>query len=357
MTSATAPLARLTAADVDALAAGAILLGSGGGGEVGVGQMLLRRMLARRPVEVVAAADLPDDALVVHIGLGGSPDVLTERLINPADLAIAVRTVVAHLDERLSAVGIIEIGGMNALVGVHAAAELGVPVVDGDLMGRAYPHLVMTTLALVGHPMTPMAIADPAGDVVLIPNSPPERANKLMIANMGAMGGAAAIASYPTRAAVLRAAGIGGSLSTCVALGETFLDGRGLGAAEIVGRLGGRLLVDGRIDEQRPPGVPPYGGAGRAAPGSVTLADRNGAGARIDHVEEFVAVAVDGVTVAASPEVLVVLDHSTGTPLRTDQLRIGQPVVVGALPQLHAWPADADPLVGPAAFGIEVERS
>jgi DUF917 family protein len=35
----------------------------------------------------------------------------------------------------------IEIGGMNGIDPLLTAAELGIPVIDADLMGRAFPEL------------------------------------------------------------------------------------------------------------------------------------------------------------------------------------------------------------------------
>ena len=83
------PLRTITAERVAALAAGATLLGSGGGGPVALGELLLRRALPRRGVIVRRARDLPQQAMVVHVGVFGAPDVLAERLINPADMAAA----------------------------------------------------------------------------------------------------------------------------------------------------------------------------------------------------------------------------------------------------------------------------
>ncbi|WP_320778479.1 DUF917 family protein, partial [Streptomyces sp. CRN 30] len=93
--AATPVPAPLTAARVPALAAGATLLGSGGGGEVATGALLLRRELGAGPLPLVPAAALPPETLVVHVGLVGAPDVLAERLADPEDFAQAVRVAAA----------------------------------------------------------------------------------------------------------------------------------------------------------------------------------------------------------------------------------------------------------------------
>ncbi|PAF11570.1 hypothetical protein CHH61_26600, partial [Shouchella clausii] len=48
------------------------------------------------------------------------------------------------------------------------AAKLGLPVVDVDGMGRAFPELQMVTFYLDGISATPMVIADEKGNTTLL---------------------------------------------------------------------------------------------------------------------------------------------------------------------------------------------
>lgn len=341
---------RISATDVDALAAGALLLGSGGGGAVSLGRQLLRNLLSGgAAVPLVTAAGLPPDALVVHTGVVGSPDVLAERLIDPVDLAVAARAVAGHLGRELAAVGVIEIGGLNGPVGALAALELGVPLVDGDLMGRAFPSIEQSTLALAGEPVTPLALVGPGGDTVVLPRCSAARLQSLLTATVAAMGGAAALALFPVAAAVLAEHVVAGSVSSCLELGRACLRTLrpGVDPAALAGLTGGRVLADGQVDEVR--------ARWGAIPGAVTMTDRSGSTARIDHLDEFLAVTVDGAVTAASPEVIVALDASSCALLRVDQVHTGQGLVVFALPPLHDWPESARELVGPRGFGLMLE--
>lgn len=346
-------LRSITAEHVDALAAGATLLGSGGGGDVALGALLLRRMLlsdGAEPVPVIAAGELPADALVVHAGVGGAPDVLTERLVDPDDCARAVEAVVAQIGGRLAAVGVIEIGGLNALMGVVAAARLGVPVIDGDLMGRAFPRLDQATLTVAGYPIAPMAVVGPLGDTVLVTHSSASAAQALMVSSAAAFGGAATLAMFPTAAGTLAEHGVRRSLSACAGLGRAFLAVDGDAPATVVAeRIGGRLLCEGRVDQVRPR-------SGRA-PGSITLIDRRSGGVvRVDHLEEYLAVTIDGRTVVCAPEVIVALDHRARCPIRTDEVRLGQSLALATLSALHTWPPEVAGAVGPASFGLHLEE-
>ncbi len=342
-------LRTITADRVGALAAGATLLGSGGGGQVALGELLLRRALPNRGVVVRPASDLPPNARVVHVGVFGAPDVLAERLIAPADMAAAARAVTEQVGGELAAVSALEIGGLNALAAVLAAYELDLPIVDGDLMGRAFPSIYKTTMAVAGHPAAPMALVGSAGDTVVIPTCSARLVEGLLDNCAAALGGLAALAIYPTTAAVLAAVGIPGTLSACVALGDAFLSAPTGEVAALAERLGGTFLFQGRVDEIRPRDA--------EAPGSVTLSGAGGSVARIDLLEEFLAVTVNGTTRACTPDVIVALSPTSGHVVGTAQVRLGQALGIVALPALHSWPPGAESVVGPAAFGLDLDEA
>lgn len=342
-------LGHVTVEHLPALEAGAILLGSGGGGGLAVGAVLLRAVLADGCIEVLPAAALAGNDTVVHVGVVGSPDVIAERLLDSAGLARAVRMVSDRVGSSPAAVGIIEIGGLNALTPLAAAAHLGLPVIDGDLMGRAFPSIRQTTLAVEGLPATPIALVDPAGAAVVIEDGAPARVEALLRATVGAMGGAAAIALYAVSAGPLTEFGVAGSLTTCERLGRAFLTSPRGDAASLAHALGGSVLFVGRVDDL----IPRNG----LTPGSLTLTnDATGMSARVDHFDEFLAVTLDGITTARAPDVIVALSEHDHVPLRTDQVRLGQRLLIIGLPAMHPWDTSRDVVVGPPGYGVHLEE-
>ncbi|CAL9367631.1 DUF917 domain-containing protein [Streptomyces sp. enrichment culture] len=352
-TSAEAPApvspAPLTAARVPALAAGATLLGSGGGGEVATGALLLSRELAGAAVPLVPAAAQAPDTLVVHAGLVGAPDVLAERLADPDDFAHAVHTAAEVAGVRAGAVGVIEIGGLNAVVAAVAAARLGLPLVDGDLMGRAFPRIDQTVTAVAGVDPAPLVLVGPGGNTVVVRECARRLAERLLRANVLALGGAAALAVHPLPAARLAAIGVRGSVSACLGLGDRLLAAREAGGTpeDLADALQAELLAAGRVEEIVP--------RQDLTPGWATVTDgRTGAVVRVDLLDEYLAVTVDGVTRAAVPQIIAAVDPRGHRPLRADQLRTGGHLTLLRLPSLHTWPSEADPLVGPPAFGLDL---
>ena len=62
----------------------------------------------------------------------------------------------------------IEAGGLNSTTPFAVAAQLGIPLVDADGMGRAFPGAPDGDATIYGVPATPMAIADEKGNTAVI---------------------------------------------------------------------------------------------------------------------------------------------------------------------------------------------
>lgn len=59
-------------ADLDAIAAGAVVLGCGGGGDPRLFVEMLRPLITSTPVEVIAPDQLPSGAMIMPVGIVGS---------------------------------------------------------------------------------------------------------------------------------------------------------------------------------------------------------------------------------------------------------------------------------------------
>src|SRR5699024_2628721 len=110
---------------------------------------------------------------------------------------------------------------------------------------------------------------------------------------------------------------------------------------ELIDFIGGQLVAEGVVEEVRNGNL-----------SSLTVVnDLRRSTARIDFIDEFLAITVDGAPAASTPEIIIVVDRTTNRPLRCDEVTRGLSVVVATLPSIHEWPEDALSLVGPAAFG------
>src|SRR5260370_4765966 len=119
-------------------------------------------------MRLVTADQLGDEALVVLPFSLGSPVPLIEKFPLGKEMVQAYETINRCLHGRVKAVMPDEIGGINSMVPFCIAAQLGIPVVDGDCMGRAYPEIQLVTLTMHGIRACPFAIADEHGNSVVL---------------------------------------------------------------------------------------------------------------------------------------------------------------------------------------------
>src|SRR5215471_13179982 len=139
------PLRDITLDDIESLAVGAWILGTGGGGSPYLGLLNMRRLYEQgHRVELMSPFDLDDADWVAVVSNMGAPLVGQERLADSRNIARAVAMQQEYHGWEFRAVMSLEIGGNNSIQPLMAAAHLGLPVVDADTMGRAYPEAQMT---------------------------------------------------------------------------------------------------------------------------------------------------------------------------------------------------------------------
>ena len=162
----------LTIDDIEALALGAWILGTGGGGSPYHRLLNMRELYrAGHEVTLIDPMSLANDALVAVLSNMGAPLVGQERLSDPTFATKPVRTMERYLGRTFDAVMSLEIGGGNGVHPLMVAAVTGYPVVDADTMGRAYPEAQMTSVAVANLQCYPLTLADIRDNEVIIPRA------------------------------------------------------------------------------------------------------------------------------------------------------------------------------------------
>ena len=119
------------------LARGAVLLGTGGGGDPYVGQLMLQQQVKQgRYVEVIEAEDLDDDAVVVSVAGIGAPTVLVEHLQADEVCLRLLEQMEKILGRKVDALIPAEVGGLNSVIPLALGAQVGLPVIDADGMAK-----------------------------------------------------------------------------------------------------------------------------------------------------------------------------------------------------------------------------
>lgn len=353
---------RIRTEDLGDLAFGAALLGTGGGGDPYVGRLMAAQALEKvgGGVDLIPLDALGPEDFVIAAGNMGAPTVLIEKLPSGHEPAGAVRCLERYMGRKATAILPFEAGGVNSTLPLLIAAELGLPVVDGDGMGRAFPELQMETFAACGVSATPMAICNEHGDFTIIEAHSATMAEWIARGVTIRMGGQTSIAEYPMDGETARRTSVPGTMSLCVALGRVWREARATHReplAEIVAFLGtthyrhARLLHEGKIADltRRTERGFAIGrivieGFGAGPPVEVTFQNENLMATR------------DGVCLAMVPDLICVLDHETCEPITTEHLRYGQRVkLLGvSVPEIMRTP-EALALFGPRAFGLGID--
>src|SRR5258708_5073128 len=127
-----APLTEINLDDIESLAVGAWILGTGGGGSPYLGLLNMRRLYAAgHRVRLMSPFDLADDDRVAVVSNMGAPLIGQERLADSRNIARAVEIQEEYSGEKFRAVMSLEIGGGN---GIHPLMAVGHPLhrIEGD---------------------------------------------------------------------------------------------------------------------------------------------------------------------------------------------------------------------------------
>ena len=344
--------------DIECLAVGAWILGTGGGGSPYLGLLNMRRLYAEgHRVELMSPFDLADDDRVAVVSNMGAPLVGQERLADSRNIARAVQIQEEYSGQKFRAVMSLEIGGGNGIQPLMAAAHLGLPVVDADTMGRAYPEVQMTSVAVGGLTPYPCALYDPRGIEAVVTKVPSwkwmERSSRKICVEMGSI---ASTCKAPRTGAEIKEWGIHFTVSKAIGIGRRVREAQRQHedpVAAILDEAQGKKLFRGKVVDVARRTTEGFL-RGRAA--IEGLDEDRGLRLEIAFQNEWVVAWCDGEPIAMSPDLICVLDTVSGNAAGTETIRYGMRVTVVALPAppIFLTPKGLDH-VGPRAFGYDLD--
>jgi len=336
-----------------ALARGCAVLGTGGGGDSRIG--LLQAMQAAQefgPTELVDLDELPSDALIMPCGVIGAPTVAIEKIGNGNE-GVVLRD---HLEQitgrKVAALMPAEIGGSNGLLPACWAGRIGLPVVDADGMGRAFPEVPQVSMHLAGIPPSPYVMTDERGNVIVVRAISGAWVERLARAAAVEFGGSAVAAEYTMTAEQARGATVRGTVSLAIRIGEAMTAAADPVAA-LIAATGGFTLVSGKVTDVERRTTKGF------VRGSVViegLGDDAGRLLRLELQNENLVALEQGTVRASVPDLISVLDSETADAIATERVKYGQRVTVIAMACDPIWRTlPGLQMAGPHAFGYDFD--
>jgi uncharacterized protein len=353
-------------ANLAAYARGCDVLGAGGGGPALQSLPLAMHAVAEHgPVRVVDLSELPSDELIMPCAYIGAPDVYVERIGTGRESVGIRRQVESHFGRPVAALMCTEIGGFSGPGSVALAAHAGLPLLDADGMGRAFPGVEQVAAEVAGIPASPSVLADEHGRVAMVQAESGEWLERLARNVVAAFGDRCVSSEYVMSVEQADGAVVAGSVSKATAIGRILVECADAGATttaavdRVAAEFGGVRLAECRVTGVHPLAHPETASFASNFRGTVLLEGVNrddGRWLRLEAGHEYHAVLEDGELLATVPDIITVFDVHSGETVPVRELRYGLRVVVLALPSPPLWlRPEGLRLVGPRAFGLAVD--
>ena len=344
--------------EIEDIALGASLLGAGGGGDPYVGKLVaIGAVRECGPVTLLDPEEVPDDALVMPIAMMGAPTILGEKTIGENEYQNLYEMVSKFFGRQVYAFMPMEAGGVNSMLPIAAAARMGLPLVDADGMGRAFPELQMVTFTMGGVSATPMALVDEKGNSAIFNTITNKWTEELARAVTMSCGGSVSVSLYCMDGATMKRYGVRDIVTRSQKLGEAIRRVKSAGGmtpeeAFLQYAEGYRLFKGKIVDVLRET-------KGAFNYGKVVLegiGTDKGRQAKIVFQNENLCAEVDGRIVATVPDLICMVDAETFIPVTTDALKYGKRVLAVGLRCYESWRTEAGlALVGPQYFGLDTD--
>ncbi|KAB7667742.1 DUF917 domain-containing protein [Bacillus sp. B1-b2] len=349
--------------EIEDLSIGAALLGTGGGGDPYLGKLMVLKSIRKNgPIKLIDPTEVPDEELVIPTAMMGAPTIMVEKIPNGNESLKSFQLVEKEWGKKAYATMPIECGGLNSTIPLVVASELGIPVVDGDGMGRAFPELDMETFNVYGVNGTPMAIHNERGDYCLLKALDNKMLEHVSRGITIRMGGASHVALYGMLGHDVKRTAIPNTISLCIELGRSIREAseakrdvmdaiKQVTKSSIYGEA--VVLFKGKVvDVER-----------RSTDGFVRgkamvegFEQYEGEEMLVEFQNENLVAMVDGHTIAMVPDLISFLDLETGSPLTTEGLRYGFRVICVGIPTPSIMRSEGALQVwGPREFGYNMD--
>lgn len=342
---------------IEDIALGAALLGTGGGGDPYIGKLMALNAIKKYgPVTLIDTDEVPDDALIVPSAMMGAPTVLIEKPANGSEFQRAFKAMEKYFGQRIYATMPIEAGGVNSMVPLAVAAQMKVPIIDADGMGRAFPELQMVTFHLHGITSSPMAITDEKGNIGILETISNKWSENLARVMTIEQGGAVMICIYPMTGKDIKKCGVKNIMTYSEEIGKAIRESKQYDVPpikQLLDKIDGYALFKGKISDVL---RETRGGFNFGTVKLEGVEEYKGKSCAVNFQNENLVASVDDQVLATTPDLICLVDLENITPVTTDAIRYGKRVLVLGLKCDSQWRTKIGiDTVGPRYFGYDID--
>ncbi|MCJ7625948.1 MAG: DUF917 domain-containing protein [Anaerolineaceae bacterium] len=359
-----------TLQDCEDLLEGALWMGTGGGGSYEDGMKQLRNVFEKGlPLEWVPSDMIPDDTWTVTIGLHGTiapsaqetmDEIKKHGLTEDMDewyLVKAVKELGGFLGHDFKCIVAAELGPDSVAIPLAVGAYLGIPVVDGDYVGRAVPEELQATYCLYEKLSKTFAGVDKWGNIIFVKNAVNNHALE-RIAKMLAVAayGDIAVATAPLIAEEMKKIVVPGTLSKCLKIGKALRDARTAGVDPIKAVL--ETIDAWRLFEGTVVGLETEdrGGYFYGTAHIKGAHDFQGQNLDVWFKNENLVSWLDGDPWVCSPDLLTLVYTQSGRGIYNSELKVGDEVTAIGMKGVEGFRSERGlNLSGPRHFGFDIE--
>ncbi|KOS21923.1 Hydantoin utilization protein A [Escovopsis weberi] len=244
--------------DLEFIATGCGILGTGGGGRVHEEQVKAIHALrngGKGKMRVMSSKALKDTDWTYMGSWYGSPSVFYERLSGGKEISSGIEAIAKLMGKPINAILPDEIGGGNGLCSFITGVLFDIPVLDGDTMGRAFPTIHHTTFNVCNYPLVPCALTDNRNNIsVVMDVDYPERLEALLRKTAIVLGLCCAVCPKPQPSSAVKESIVPNTLSQAWFLGRAVSYARRNKTSyldAIADQSAGKVLYTGKIIDVR----------------------------------------------------------------------------------------------------------
>jgi DUF917 family protein len=312
---------------------GSTILGTGGGGRLDSAMSIIEKL---ESPTLISFDDLsPDDIVITAYGAGG----LTKPKSTSQIMTKGLKLLQQRLGKLIKAIVPVEIGPYSLAAAFEMAAQLDIPVVDGDLVGyRSVPEIYIELVTLADLSRCPLVFGNNEGDIVLLDEtSSPERLEQIIRSFADESASNTFVLGYPYSKTELGKCLAKDSVSYCLkmesVLGKDFqLVGSGIVTEDVKQEVDG--FTKGYLSVNDP---------------KTTF--------RIEFKNEYLVLLKNKEVLVTCPDFICAVDQSTGLGLNNGDDNTGKQVSIYVRPAIEQWRTKQGlALFSPGKLGLNYQQ-